>query len=192
MLSRFPLADVTSTKKNSGSLWLPHLMAVPGGKVVSTWLGKWGSTWNSPQCMQFMGKMRWKTQLKRWILQCPSVPYAGSIQKLPVQEGFIMMLCSASVHTWVPPGILGLVWYHSLVIRLSFLASNNQKARRNSNGQVYPTLCVYIYIYINVYIYICVCERERECGHIYIYYTHIMRTRFSQFNAIKNYIKTMH
>ena len=161
-------------------------MAVPGGKVVSTWLGKWGSTWNSPQCMQFMGKMRWKTQLKRWILQCPSVPYAGSIQKLPVQEGFIMMLCSASVHTWVPPGILGLVWYHSLVIRLSFLASNNQKARRNSNGQVYPTLCVYIYINVYIYIltciyiYIYVCERERECVVIYTYiHTHYAYPVFS-------------
>jgi hypothetical protein len=77
------------------------------------------------------------------------------------------------------------------VIRLSFLASNNQKARRNSNGQVYPTLCVYIYILTYIYIYMCVWERERVWSYIHIY-THIMRTRFSQFNAIKNYIKTMH
>ena len=58
------------------------------------------------------------------------------------------------------------------------------------NVYIYIYINVYIYIYINVYIYIyiCVCERERESVWSYIHiYTHIMRTRFSQFNVIKNY-----
>ena len=156
MLSRLPLVDVTSTKNNPA----------PFGSVIS-WLflaGRWSrhglGNGGRPEILRNVCSLWGK-----WG------------EKPSSSAGFCSALC------WINSEATGSGWFGTTpwwfgsVVWLPI----NQKARPNSNGRVYPTLCVYIltciYIYMHIYIYniyiyiqyISVCVRERVCGHIYIY-----------------------
>ena len=182
MLSRFPLADVTSTKK----------IPAPFGSLIS-WLflaGRWSrhglGNGGRPEILRnvcsLWGKWGEKPSSSAGFCSAHQCPMPDQFRSYRFRK--VLLWCCAP-HRFTPGfhlaswGWFGTTpWWFGWVFWLPI-----------TKRLVATAMVRFIQHYVYIYIYVCV--RERVWSYIHIY-THIMRTRFSQFNAIKNYIKTMH